>query len=150
VRCIAIVGVRKQRFGCVQAEAQSEHARGEAAQDWGTSLHTISVIRNHRARKLLEAAERNLSGYNSRRLDGDWGGYRSECLVRRFASWDRPTSSNSRCFAEGVTPRSMLSPSVSLIGAMGRHNVCFCCRHSIRCGREADATIAWLSVSKRR
>lgn len=33
VRCIAIVGVRKQRFGGVEAEAQSEHARGEAAQD---------------------------------------------------------------------------------------------------------------------
>ena len=33
VRCIAIVGVRKERFGGVQAEAQSEQARGEAAQD---------------------------------------------------------------------------------------------------------------------
>lgn len=59
VRCIAIVGVRKQRLGGVEAEAHSEHARGEAAQDWGTSLHLVSVIRNQLARKLFEAAERN-------------------------------------------------------------------------------------------
>jgi hypothetical protein len=31
-----------------------------------------------------------------------------------------------------------------------RPNVCFCCRHSIKCGREADASIAWLSASKLR
>lgn len=59
---IAIVSVRKERFGGVQAEAQSEQARGEAAQDWGTILHLISVIRNQLARKLFEAAERNRTG----------------------------------------------------------------------------------------
>jgi hypothetical protein len=62
VRCIAIVGVRKQRLGGVEAEAQSEHARGEAAQDWGTILHLISVIRNQLARQLFEAAERDRTG----------------------------------------------------------------------------------------